>query len=287
MSRFYDIQFDTNKIVYFISVEEQKDANQLRKQIHRRNMKGETDLQLSCIRNDTVKVKQLLALGADANMKDYAGWTALHEACNHGYVGCVQELLKARQLVYEIKPGDDTTEVLNLLSAPLCGTTPLHDAVGNNHQQVVELLVRAGGLPLLEAKNDRGERPIDLAAKNEMNEFLRTMELQLSDKENEVTTLRPSEESYQAVLGRKGRHSTNYIPAEKCEQYLLILSHLVQAYYRSTRARAGFASDDCLWMNFDEHCNNLEAHVTRIVADSRLSSLACIRIQAMRMLASS
>ena len=35
--------------------------------------------------------------------------------------------------------------MLNLLSAPVCGTTPLHDAVGNNHYQVVELLVRAGG----------------------------------------------------------------------------------------------------------------------------------------------
>lgn len=149
------------------------------------------------------------------------------------------------------------------------------------------LFLSLTGLPLLEAKNDQGERPIDLAAKNEIKEFLRTMELQLREKENTVTALRPSEESYQAVLGRKGRHSTNHIPAEKCEQYLLILSHLVQAYFRSTRGRANFASDDCVWMNFDEHCNNLEAHVTRIIAASRLSSLACIRIQAMRMLATS
>ena len=51
-------------------------------------------------------MKQLLAIGADANMKDFAGWTALHEACNHGYADCVQELLKARQLVYDIKPVD-------------------------------------------------------------------------------------------------------------------------------------------------------------------------------------
>ena len=121
----------------------------------------------------------------------------------------------------------------------------------------------------------------------EITEFLRTMEQQLREKENEVTALRPSEESYQAVLGKKGRHCTNHVPAEKCEQYLLMLSHLVQSYFRFTRARAGFACDDCVWMNFDEHCNNLEAHVTRIVADSRLSSLACIRIQAMRMLARS
>ena len=39
----------------------------------------------------------------------------------------------------------DPSKVLNLLLAPPCGTTPLHDAVGNGHQQVVELLVRAGG----------------------------------------------------------------------------------------------------------------------------------------------
>ena len=145
------------------------------------------------------------------------------------------------------------------------------------------------GLPLLEAKNDRGETPIDLTENKETIEFLRAMELQFREKDNKITALRPSEKSYQAVLGRKGRRSTNHVPAEKCEQYLLILSHLVQAYYRMTRARSGdlASSDDCLWMNFNEHCNNLEAHVTRIVVGSSLSSLACIRIQAMRMLAES
>ena len=40
----------------------------------------------------------------------------------------------------------DPSKVLNLLSAPRqCGTTPLHDAVENSHQHVVELLVKAGG----------------------------------------------------------------------------------------------------------------------------------------------
>ena len=140
---------------------------------------------------------------------------------------------------------------------------------------------------MLEAKNDRGERPIDLAENKETKEFLQAMELQFREQGSAITALRPSEQSYQAVLGRKGRHSTNHVPAVKCENYLLILSHLVQAYYRMTRARAGLASDDCLWINFNEHCNNLEAHVTRIVAGSHLSSLASIRIQAMRMLAES
>lgn len=143
------------------------------------------------------------------------------------------------------------------------------------------------GLPLLEAENDRGEKPIDLTENEETKEFLQAMELQFRKKDNKVTALHPSEESYQAVLGRKGRHSTNHVPVEKCEQYLLILSHLLQAYHRLTRARSGVDSDDCLWINFNEHCNNLEAHVTRIVAGGHLSSLACIRIQAMRLLAES
>ena len=39
----------------------------------------------------------------------------------------------------------DPCEVLNMLAAPKCGTTPLHDAVGNNHLQVAELLLTAGG----------------------------------------------------------------------------------------------------------------------------------------------
>lgn len=53
-----------------------------------------------------MKVKQLLAAGVDANCTDHAGWTPLHEACNHGNMECVRELLKARQPVFGIKPGD-------------------------------------------------------------------------------------------------------------------------------------------------------------------------------------
>lgn len=51
-------------------------------------------------------MKQLLAAGADANITDHAGWTPLHEACNHGNVSCLRELLKARRLVCEINPED-------------------------------------------------------------------------------------------------------------------------------------------------------------------------------------
>lgn len=32
-----------------------------------------------------------MAQGADVNCKDFAGWTALHEACNHGYLDVVKK----------------------------------------------------------------------------------------------------------------------------------------------------------------------------------------------------
>ena len=32
-------------------------------------------------------------LGVNVNIQDYAGWTPMHEACNHGSTQCVKELL--------------------------------------------------------------------------------------------------------------------------------------------------------------------------------------------------
>ena len=60
---------------------------------------GETKLHTACINNDVTLVRQLLSDGADVNIADYAGWTPLHEACNHGNVECVQAILLARIVV--------------------------------------------------------------------------------------------------------------------------------------------------------------------------------------------
>ena len=78
---------------------------------------GETQLHIACIKNDAVKVKQLLAAGGDANSTDYAGWTPLHEACNHGNLESVRELLKSRQPVLEINSEDGTCFALQSVSA--------------------------------------------------------------------------------------------------------------------------------------------------------------------------
>ena len=56
---------------------------------------GETPLHLACIKNNVAKVRELLSNPAiEINQVDFAGWTALHEASNHGHVDCVKELLK-------------------------------------------------------------------------------------------------------------------------------------------------------------------------------------------------
>ena len=64
------------------------------------NSPGESQLHVACIKHDVGKVRQLLLDGADVNAVDYAGWTPLHEACNHGHVACVKELLESRPVVF-------------------------------------------------------------------------------------------------------------------------------------------------------------------------------------------
>ena len=61
---------------------------------------GETELHRACIRNEPAKVKQLLLNDFNPNLKDNAGWTALHEASNHGHTACVAELLKSKGIVF-------------------------------------------------------------------------------------------------------------------------------------------------------------------------------------------
>ena len=78
--------------------------------------------------------------------KDYANWTALHEACNHGYLEIVKAL---------IEHGAD----VNVRG--LDGDTPLHDAAVNGHEEITIVLIQSGGNP--ESENDKKETPIEVA----------------------------------------------------------------------------------------------------------------------------
>ncbi|XP_032069153.1 SMC5-SMC6 complex localization factor protein 1 [Thamnophis elegans] len=116
--------------------------------VHKINLKGETALHIACRSNNVKKLIHLLTVpGIDINVKDYAGWTPLHEACNHGSTVCVHEILQ------------HCPEV-NLFSH-VDGVTPLHDALSNGHVEIAELLLQHGGSILLQQKDSTGKLPLD------------------------------------------------------------------------------------------------------------------------------
>nr|XP_056705223.1 SMC5-SMC6 complex localization factor protein 1 [Euleptes europaea] len=112
------------------------------------NLKGETVLHIACRRNNVKRLIHLLSLPEiDINVKDYAGWTPLHEACNHGSTVCVREILQHC-------PEVDLLSEVN-------GTTPLHDALLNGHVEIAKLLLQCGGPILLEQIDSEGKFPLD------------------------------------------------------------------------------------------------------------------------------
>ncbi|KAM6148765.1 SMC5-SMC6 complex localization factor protein 1 isoform 2-T2 [Erethizon dorsatum] len=127
--------------------------------IHKTNLKGETALHRACISNKVDKLILLLSSpGIDINVKDNAGWTPLHEACNYGNTVCVQEILQRCPEV------DLLTQV--------DGVTPLHDALSNGHVEVGKLLLQHGGPVLLQQRNSKGELPLDYVLSPQIKEEL-------------------------------------------------------------------------------------------------------------------
>jgi hypothetical protein len=59
-------------------------SSEKRKNLEKKNWKGETPLHAASVRGDTAAVDRLLSLGADPNTADNAGWTPLHEAAGAG-----------------------------------------------------------------------------------------------------------------------------------------------------------------------------------------------------------
>ncbi|MGH0133760.1 UNVERIFIED_CONTAM: hypothetical protein FKN15_067305 [Acipenser sinensis] len=134
--------------------------------VNKRNERGETPLHMAAIRGDTKQVKELISLGADVNVKDFAGWTPLHEACNLGYYDVAKVLIAAGAEVNTQGLDDDT---------------PLHDASSSGHRDIVKLLLRHGGNAF--QANNRGERPVDVADTEELEQLLKG-EMPLSDDED-------------------------------------------------------------------------------------------------------
>jgi len=122
----------------------------------KRNIRGETPLHVAAIKGCVESVRKILTEGADPNTKDHAGWTPLHEGCNHGYLSIVELLLDYGAMIDT--PGGFDHD------------TPLHDAVSNGRIEVAKLLINSGAP--LDIRNKRGLVPIDYATTDEMRAIL-------------------------------------------------------------------------------------------------------------------
>ncbi|XP_048363421.1 ankyrin repeat domain-containing protein 12 isoform X2 [Sphaerodactylus townsendi] len=139
--------------------------------VNKRNERGETPLHTAAIRGDIKQVKELIGLGANVNVKDFAGWTPLHEACNVGHYEVAKFLIAAGADVNTQGLDDDT---------------PLHDSASSGHRKIVKLLLRHGGNPF--QANKQGERPVDLAETEELEQLLKR-EVSISDDEDGCSDL--------------------------------------------------------------------------------------------------
>ncbi len=92
------------------------------------------------------KIQALLELGADVNVRDYKGKTALHRAATAGFLASMETLLASGAAI------DAADEK---------GETPLLDAVRAGRVEAVALLLERGADPL--AENSKGITPVAAA----------------------------------------------------------------------------------------------------------------------------
>ncbi len=92
------------------------------------------------------KIQALLELGADVNVRDYKGKTALHRAATAGFLGSMEVLL---------------ANGADINAADLQGDTPLFDAVRAGQVEAVALLLERGADAI--AENKRGTSVLSTA----------------------------------------------------------------------------------------------------------------------------
>nr|XP_034179266.1 BRCA1-associated RING domain protein 1-like [Osmia lignaria]XP_034179267.1 BRCA1-associated RING domain protein 1-like [Osmia lignaria]XP_034179268.1 BRCA1-associated RING domain protein 1-like [Osmia lignaria] len=115
-----------------------------KKNINKKNDKGETKLHIACIKKQEDYVKALLTAGANPNTKDHTGWTPLQEVVNFGYTSICKLLLECGALPNT--PGAENRRAL-------------HDAAMTNRLPEAQLLLKYSASK--HVYDIHGKKPID------------------------------------------------------------------------------------------------------------------------------
>lgn len=157
--------------------------------VNRKNDLGATPLQEAARSGQPGAVELLLAKAAAVDLTDNTGASALHwAACGSFEAPAVASLLLKQNADLNAKDENGATplhyavrfdnfpfaELLLSEGAKITidngGDTPLHDAATWSKKNFVELLVRHGAV--VDAKNENGKKPLDLASKEEVRQLL-------------------------------------------------------------------------------------------------------------------
>ncbi len=142
------------------------------------NNHGHTPLHLAAFSGHLPVVRELVNVGFDLNAKDEEGKTPLHNAGGRGHFDVIKALVEAganinATMLNGKKPSDIAAEqghdeiFAKAVAAALNakdeeGKTPLHNAAGRGHFDVIKALVKAGANENATMLN--GKKPSDIAA---------------------------------------------------------------------------------------------------------------------------
>jgi ankyrin repeat protein len=101
-------------------------------------------------------VEELLKLGVDPSVTDHLGNTPLHYSAGAGHTAVVARLVA--------HPKSQVNKPNNM------GDTPLHKAAWRGSAETVKVLVSSGAD--LNAKNNNGERPVQIAKNSEIGSLV-------------------------------------------------------------------------------------------------------------------
>ncbi|XP_036359245.1 B-cell lymphoma 3 protein [Octopus sinensis] len=136
------------------------------KTVDRFNKKKFTPLHLCVKMNYSKGVRKLIKMGADMNLSDGKGNSAVHLAVSYSHFECFDVILKTCSSMENCKP--------NLDSHNYEGLTPLHTSVQKQNIEMVRKLLKAGADP--DSKDYKsGRTPLFFAVENKNEDIIKLL----------------------------------------------------------------------------------------------------------------